>query len=109
MSLSAGDQGYRVTNRSVLGDLSSSPYALAMVSGDNFFLTRPGANPGPVPRQTVRPSLLEGHRATARGRNPTRTIKGREEEGQSRGRPARFSPYPSPGFKRDLSDVQQRL
>ncbi|KAM9660146.1 uncharacterized protein C11orf71 homolog [Trichechus inunguis] len=113
VSLSAGDQGYRMAHRPTPGDLSSSAFALAMVSGDNFFVTRPGAvYPGPVPRQTVRPSVRnESRRLTGGGRGPTRLIKGREPEGRNRGRQARFLPYPARGVKLDLlrSVLQQRL
>ncbi|XP_006834040.1 PREDICTED: uncharacterized protein C11orf71 homolog [Chrysochloris asiatica] len=113
VSLSAGDQGYRMAYRSTQGDFSPPAFALAMVSGDNLFLTRTGATyPGPVPRQTVRPSVrIESRRVAAGGRSPTRLIKGRELDGRGRSRQARFSPYPAPGVKLDLlrSVLQQRL
>ncbi|XP_004712868.1 uncharacterized protein C11orf71 homolog [Echinops telfairi] len=113
MSLSAGDQGSRMAPHSTLGDLRPPAFALAMVSGDSVFMSRPGAAPpGPAPRQTGRPSARpEGRRVTGGGRSPTRLIKGREPEGRSRSRQARFSPYPAPGVKLDLlrSVLQQRL
>ncbi|XP_006890933.1 PREDICTED: uncharacterized protein C11orf71 homolog [Elephantulus edwardii] len=113
--LSAGDQGYRMANRSPNGHprSSSSASALAMVSGDNFFMTRPQAvYPGPASRLTPRAGVrIESRRVISGGRSPPRLIKGRESNGRSRVRPARFSPYPTPGFKLDLvkSVLQQHL
>ncbi|XP_007934792.1 uncharacterized protein C11orf71 homolog [Orycteropus afer afer] len=113
VSLCAGDQGYGLAYRSAHADLSPSDFALAMVSGDNFFMTRPGVlYPGPVPEQIVRPSVpMESRRVNGGGRSSARFIKGREPHGRNRGRQGRFSPYPAPAVKLDLlrSVLQQRL
>ncbi|XP_076968989.1 uncharacterized protein C11orf71 homolog [Tamandua tetradactyla] len=112
VSLSAGDQGNRVTYRSLHGDLSPSALSLAMVSGDSFLVARPEAkHPGPSLWQAVRASVrTESHWVTGGGR-PARLMKGRVSDGRSRGHKARFSPYPTPGVKLDLlrSVLEQRL
>ncbi|XP_006165254.1 uncharacterized protein C11orf71 homolog [Tupaia chinensis] len=111
LSLSAGDQGDGAAYRTPHGDLSRPALALAMVSGDSAFVFRPEAiRPGP--RQAVRPSVrTESRRLAGGGRSSTRLIKGREPDGRTRSRQARFSPYPSLGVKLDLlrSVLQQRL
>lgn len=92
VTLSAGDQGNRVAHRSSRVELGQSVLALAMVSGDSFLVARHElVYPGP--RQAVRLSARTERRRMAGGRNPTRLLKGRELEGGSRIRPARFSPY----------------
>ena len=112
MALSSGDQRSRSGYHSFHGDLSSAALALAMVSGDSFLVTRPAAILPELPRPAMRINArTESRRAPTGGQSPARFIKGREPDGRSRSRQARFSPYPAPEVKLDLlrSVLQQRL
>ncbi|XP_053526410.1 uncharacterized protein C11orf71 homolog [Artibeus jamaicensis] len=104
--LCAGDQRKRVTYRSSHGDFSPSAVALAMVSGDSCLLARPQAvRPRPTPRQVVRQSIrIERLQSTGGSWSSLRFVKEVHPDGRSRSRSgrARFSPYPTPVFKRNL-------
>ncbi|XP_024426744.2 uncharacterized protein C11orf71 homolog [Desmodus rotundus] len=106
--LCAGDQRKRVTYCSSHGDLSPSALALALVSGDSFLVAIPNAfHPGPRPRLVVRRQSvrIERRRITGGSWSPLRFLKGVDPDERSRSGRARFSPYPTPGFKLAMLSV----
>ncbi|XP_021093466.1 uncharacterized protein C11orf71 homolog [Heterocephalus glaber] len=92
VTISASDQGIRVTHRTNHGDLGQSALALAMVAGDSFLVGRP-ERLYPGTRPAVRLSVQTEARRMPGGQNPTRPIRGRELEGGRRIGPSGFSLY----------------